>query len=171
MPLLINPGDYITASIAQQSANQWTISLHDITTGQNYQTNVTYASTLSSAEWIEEMPVIGRYFIHLDNFGSVQLNALSTVKDGTALTPAQANAQSIVMVNHSGQALAQPSALGSDGASFTVTRTASMSTQIGSFFVRTGVRRVVIGVHGFQPSYRSHGRGRFSGGFGHRFAE
>jgi hypothetical protein len=167
--LPINPGDSITASIAQQSANQWTIFLRDITTGQNYQTNVTYAASLSSAEWIEEMPVLGRSFIPLDNFGSVQFSALSTVKDGTALTPAQANAQSIVMVNYSDQALAQPSALGSDGASFTVTRTASTPTQIVSPIVRSGWRRVVIGVHGFQPSYRqSHGRGRFSGGFDRR---
>ena len=167
IPHQINSGDSITASIAQQSANQWTISLRDITTGQNYQTNVTYASSLSSAEWIEEMPVQGRYFIPLDNFGSVQFSALSTVKDGTALTPAQANAQSIVMVNHSGQALAQPSALGSDGASFTITRTASTSTQIVSPFVRSGRHRVVIEVHGRQ----SHSRGRFSGGFGQRFGE
>ncbi len=119
------------------------------------------------------MPVLGRSFIPLDNFGSVQFSALSTVKDGTALTPAQANAQSIVMVNHSGQALAQPSALGSDGASFTVTRTASTPTQIVSPFVRSGWRRVVTGVHG-KPFYRqSHGRGRFSGGFGfgQRFGE
>lgn len=171
IPLTINPGDSITASIAQQSANQWAISLRDITTGQNYQANVTYASSLSSAEWIEEMPVLGRSFIPLDNFGSVQFSALSTVKDGTALTPAQANAQSIVMVNHSGQALAQPSALGSDGASFTVTRTASTPTQIVSPFVRSGWRRVVTGVHG-KPFYRqSHGRGRFSGGSGQRFGE
>ncbi len=172
VPLTINPGDSITASIAQQSTNQWAISLHDTITGQNYQTNVTYASSLSSAEWIEEMPVLGRSFIPLDNFGSIQFSALSTIMDGTALTPAQANARSIVMVNHSGQALAQPSALGSDGASFTVTRTASTSTQIVSHFVRSGWRRVVIGVHGFQPFYRqSHGRGRFSGGFGQRFGE
>ena len=172
IPLSINPGDYITASIAQQSANQWTISLSDITTGQNYQTNVTYASSLSSAEWIVEMPVLGRYFIPLDNFGSVQFNALSTVKDGTTLTPAQANAQSIVMVNQIGQVLAQPSELGSDGASFTITRTASTSTQLGTPFVRSGLRRVVIRGHGFQSSNRqSHSRGRFSGRFEQRFGE
>ena len=172
IPLMINPGDSITASIAQQSANQWTISLRDVSTGQNYQTNVTYASSLSSAEWIEEMPVLGRSFIPLDNFGSVQFSNLSTVKDRTSLTPAQANAQSIVMVNSNRQALAQPSALGSDGASFTITRTASTSTQIGFPFVRSGLRIVVIRVHGTQPYYRqSHGRGRFRGGFGRRSGE
>ncbi len=172
IPLTINAGDSITASIVQQSTNQWAISLHDTTTGQNYKTNVTYASSLSSAEWIEEMPVLGRYFVPLDNFGSVQFSALSTVKDGTVQTPAQANAQSIVMINYRGQALAQPSALGNDGASFTVTRTASTPTQIVSHFVRSGRHRVGIGVHDFQPFYRqSHDRGRFSSGFNQRFGE
>jgi len=169
IPLTINPGDSITASIVQQSANQWTISLSDSTTGQNYQTTVTYTASLSSAEWIEEMPVRGRSFIPLDIFGSVQFSALSAVKDGTALTPAQADAHSIVMANYLGQALAQPSALGSDGASFTVTRTSSMSIQTVSPSVRTGWRKVVTGDHGFRPFYRqSHGRGRFNGGSGQR---
>ncbi len=159
VPLTISPGDSITASIAQQSANQWTISLSDSTTGQNYQTTVTYAASLSSAEWIEEMPVRGRTFIPLDNFGSVQFSALSAVKDGVSLTPAQANAHSIVMINSLDQVLAQPSALGSDGASFTVTRTSSTSTQIVSPSVRTGWRIVVTGGHGSRPFYRQgHGR-------------
>jgi hypothetical protein len=172
IPLTINPGDSITASLTQQSANIWTISLHDISTGKNYQTNVTYASSLSSAEWIEEMPFLGRSFMPLDNFGSVQFSDLSTVKDGSTLTPSRADAQSVVMINGSGQALAQPSALGSDGAGFTVTRTDSISTQIGSLLVRSGSRRVVIRVHGFQPNYRQrHNGGRSGNGFGHRFGE
>jgi hypothetical protein len=159
IPLTINPGDSITASIVQQSADQWTISLSDSTTGQNYQTTVTYTASVSSAEWIEEMPVSGRTFIPLDNFGSVQFSALSAVKDGVTLTPAQANAQSIVMINSLDQVLAQPSALGSDGASFTVTRTSSTSTQIVSPSVRTGWRIAITGGHGTRPFYRqSHGR-------------
>ncbi len=164
IPLTISPGDSITASIVQQSANQWTISLSDKTTGQDYQTTVTYTASLSSAEWIEEMPVRGRSFIPLDNFGSVQFSALSAVEDGTTLTPAQANAHSIAMVNYLGQAIAQPSALGSDGASFTVTRTDSNSTQAVSPSIRIIERRVVTDNHGSGPFYRrSHGRGRFNG--------
>ncbi len=168
IPLTINPGDSITASISQQSANQWAVSLIDSTTGKNYETTVTYTSSLSSAEWIEEMPVLGRSFIPLDNFGSVQFSALSTIKDGSLLTPAQASAQPIVMVNSLNQVLAQPSALGSDGASFTVTRTASTPTQTITPQSRTAGRRVVISVHGFQPrSRQGEGKGRF----GDRFRE
>jgi hypothetical protein len=166
IPLTISPGDSITASIVQGAANQWKISLNDITTGQSYQTNVTYTSSLSSAEWIEEMPVRGRSFIPLDNFGTLQFSSLSTVKDGTELTPAQANAVSMVMVNNLDQVLAQPSALGSDGAGFTVNRTSSTSTQSVSPFVRIGGRRA--GVHNYG---HSHGGRRFSGGFDQRFED
>ncbi len=168
IPLTISPGNSITASISQQSANQWAISLIDSTTNQNYETTVTYTSSLSSAEWIEEMPVLGNSFIPLDNFGSVQLSALSTIKDGASITPAQANAQPIVMVNSLNQVLAQPSALGSDGASFTVTRTASTSTQTVSPTSRTG-RRIVI-VHAFTPhSRQGHGMRRSGDGYRERF--
>ncbi len=152
-PLTISAGDSITASISKQSTDQWVISLLDSTTGKNYETTVTYTSSLSSAEWIEEMPVLGNSFIPLDNFGSVQFTALSTIKDGAFLTPAQAGAQSVVMVNSLNQVLAQPSTLGSDGASFTVTRTASTPTQTITPQSRTG-RRVVI-VHNFSVTRTS----------------
>ena len=113
------------------------------------------------------MPVLGNSFIPLDNFGSVQFSALSTIKDGNSLTPAQASAQPIVIVNSLEQVLAQPSALGGDGASFTVTRTSSTSTQTISPVSRG--RRVLVVVHGFAPhSRQGHGR-RFGEGFGGRF--
>lgn len=159
IPLTISSGDSITASVVQQSSNQWTISLEDVTTGQNYTTSVTYISSLSSAEWIEEMPVSGRYFIPLDNFGSVQFSDLSTVKDGKELTPAQADARSIVMINILDQVMAQPSNLGTDGASFAVNRTSVMPSRTVSPYVSTGWRRA--GGHGYNPLYRQgHGMGR-----------
>ncbi len=166
IPLTISPDDSINASVIQQSANQWTISLNDITTGQDYQTNVTYTSSLSSAEWIEEMPVQGRFFIPLDNFGSMQFSGMATVKDGTELTPAQASAVSMAMVNNLDQVVAQPSALGSDGASFTITRTTSESGQSVSHYGKSGWRR--ISVHSHQPFHRQ-GRGRYSSGYEQRF--
>ena len=59
--LSVGPGDTISASIKQLSLGSWTISISDLTTGQNYFTSVSYGasdSTLnSSAEWIEEDPM------------------------------------------------------------------------------------------------------------------
>jgi len=124
----VRGGDSITVSIAQQSTNQWQISFTDTTNGQTYSTTVSYASSLSSAEWIEEAPTDGRRELPLDNFGSVQFSGGSTTENGNAVTISQANTQAITMVNLSRQPLATPSALGSDGASFTVTRSSAVST-------------------------------------------
>jgi hypothetical protein len=44
------------------------------------------------------------------------------MKDGRTVTPAAASATAVTMVNQAGKQLAIPSALGPDGASFSVTR-------------------------------------------------
>jgi hypothetical protein len=122
--LPVGPGDSVSVSIAQQSDGTWQIVIKNVTSGQTYQTSVTYTSCRCSAEWIEEAPAVGRRsLLPLDDFGSVQFTAATTVKDGQQISIAQANGRPITMTNTAGQALAQPSSLGSDGASFTVTRT------------------------------------------------
>ncbi len=158
--LTVNPGDSITASIAQPTTGQWTISLKDNTTGQSYQTSVAYNSSLSSAEWIEEMPVVGRGFISLDQFGTVQFTSAWTIENGTQVSLTGSNAQQMTMINSQRQALAQPSTINSDGASFSVARTTAPATQsvVGA---RGGYGRTGIGVNGYQPhrqSFRGHGR-------------
>jgi hypothetical protein len=85
---------------------------------------VTYASSTSSAEWIQEAPTAGKGgVVLLDRFGTVRFTNASTVKDGKTVTPAMAGATAVTMVNNkTGVTLATPSALGADGASFSVTR-------------------------------------------------
>ena len=141
----INPGDSITASITQQQNDQWSISLRDNTNGQNFQTTVTYSSSLSSAEWIEEMLSArrGRSFVPLDNFATVQFSDASTVKNGTMMNLAQAGAENITMMNGR-QILATPSAISSDGSTFAVTRTSVTSMPMPSIrhsFGRRGWHR------------------------------
>jgi hypothetical protein len=140
----VNPGDSITASITQQQNNQWSISLRDNTNGQNFQKTVTYSSSLSSAEWIEEMlSARRRSFIPLDNFGTIQFSDASTVKNGTTMNLAQAGAEEITMMNGR-QVLATPSTISSDGATFAVTRTSVTSTpSIRHSFGRRGWHRYV----------------------------
>jgi len=129
VPLVVNPGDKVTVSLKLLSDTTWSISLADTTTGQNYQTTVQYTSTRSSAEWIEEAPSAGRGgAVPLDNFGTVAFTNGSAVKDGQTQTIAQTGAQAITMVGAGRQALAEPSALGADGASFSVTRTSATAT-------------------------------------------
>jgi hypothetical protein len=129
VPLAVSPGDSVTVSIAQQSGSTWLITMTDTTTGQSYQRTVQYDSSLSSAEWIEEAPSAGRGGpVPLDDFGTVQFTGGAAVKDGQSVTIAQAGARAITLVGAARQALAQPSALGADGASFSVARTAAAAS-------------------------------------------
>ncbi len=124
VPLNVNAGDTISVSITQQSTGTWQILIRDATNNQSWQKSVTYQSSLSSAEWIEEAPSAGRRTIlPLDTFGSVTFTAGSTVENGQTRTIAQAGGQPIMMDAGAGQALAQTSALAANGSSFTVTRT------------------------------------------------
>jgi hypothetical protein len=117
VPLTVNAGDTITVSITEQS------SIVDATSGGTYSGNVTYASSGSSAEWIEEAPSSGRGVVLLDRFGTVQFTNASAVDNQQTVTAAAAGATPVTMINGSGVQLATPSALGTGGASFSVTRT------------------------------------------------
>jgi hypothetical protein len=138
IPITVNPGDSISASITESAANEWTIS---------------YNSSGASAEWIEEMPSQGNNaFIPLDNFGALQFSATLAARNGQTLTAAQLGAQAMTMVNAGGQSLAVPSGLGSDGASFIVSRSsASPPTSTSVPYGRKGWTRIGVGVRGFGP--------------------
>jgi len=124
VPLNVSAGDSISVSITQKSNSTWQIVIHDTTSDQLFQKNVTYRSSLSSAEWIEEAPAGRHRVLPLDNFGSVTFTKGSTVRNGQKRNIEQAGAQPIILYGATRQALdlAVPSTLGSDGASFTVTR-------------------------------------------------
>lgn len=116
----VSPNDSMTASISEVSVGQWIISITDQTDGESYTTTVAYASSLSSAEWIEEDPSFSfRRQIPFDNFHEASFAGGSTVANGVAVNIAASTAQPVTMVGK-GQAVAVPSAIGSDGASFTV---------------------------------------------------
>src|SRR5579862_4353119 len=127
VPLPVSPGDSVSVSISEQSPGQWLVNLKDSTSGQSYQVTEQYNSSHSSAEWIEEAPSGGRQQVPLDNFGTVSFSDASAVKNGQTVTPAQASAQPITMIDFSRQPAATPSALGSDGKTFSVSRTGSIS--------------------------------------------
>jgi len=128
IPLNITPGDSVTVSLTDDGANEWHLSFRDSTTGGDYETNISYASSASSAEWIEEMPSLDDgTLMPLDMFTPVQFSNAYTVSNGTRDTIAQSDAVETAMGNGQGTIIATPSALGADGASFTVTRTSTSS--------------------------------------------
>ena len=89
---------------------------------------MSYASSRTSTEWVEESPAVGRSLLQpLDNFGSVTYTGAGTVKDGKTDSVSTAG----------GQPLAQPSKRVRGGSSFTVTRTgaAAPRTSPGTGYV------------------------------------
>jgi hypothetical protein len=127
VPLAVEPGDSVTVSITEQGAGTgvWQISMKNNTSGQSYQTSVHYASSESSAEWIEEAPTGSRGVLPLDQFNSVSFSSASAVQNGQTVDLTQAGAQAITMLNGNDAALAVPSGIGSDGSSFSVARTSA----------------------------------------------
>jgi len=126
--LTVKSGDSVTVTISQQTTpSQWLIKFNDNTTNQSYQTTVTYSSSTSSAEWIEEAPSNGRSVLPLDNFGTIKFTNGSTTQNGSQVSIGSSNAHLVTMLNVAGQALATPSALGSDEASFSISRSTAVS--------------------------------------------
>jgi peptidase A4-like protein len=136
VPLQVHAGDSVTVDISEQSDNEWLIQFTNNTTGQTYETTQQYSSSHSSAEWVEEAPSGGRgRVLPLDNFGSIQFTNGTATKNGQSVTIADAGARAITMLGSNNQAMAVPSELGPDGASFTVSRTdAPARTATGSGF-------------------------------------
>ncbi len=118
----ISAGDNLSASINETSTNYWDITLTDITTGQVFQTNVSYDSSNSSAEWIEEDPAINGNVVALDNFGSVTFSQASTTANNTSVDLLNSSPSSITMVNSAGQPIVKPSSINSSGNGFTLTQ-------------------------------------------------
>jgi hypothetical protein len=140
VPLAVKPGDSVTVSINEQGAGsgRWQIAFKNNSTGQTYQTSVHYVSTQSSVEWIQEAPSGPNGILPIDNFGTVAFSAASATQGGQTVDLAQANAQPISLLGTSGQPLAVPSGIGSDGSSFSVTRTAAAVTTTPSVTPRRG---------------------------------
>jgi hypothetical protein len=123
VPLTVLPGESVTVSVDQQSGDTWLIAFTNLTSGQTLQRTLQYSSSLSSAEWIEEAPSTRRRVLPISQFGSLTFSSASAVRDGQSLTIADLGAQAISLVDNVGRALAIPTPLNPDGASFTVSRT------------------------------------------------
>lgn len=127
--LAVKPGDSVTVTISEQGSNQWLIDFQNHTTGESYQTTVQYASSLSSAEWIEEAPSVGHRIVPIDNFGTIQFSGGSAVENGKSVTIAQSGAQPVTLTDGRGAAVATPSVLTPDGQGFSVSQSTSAAPQ------------------------------------------
>ncbi len=103
----VSPGDEMSASIEETSANRWFISIEDVTKGWTATGTFSYtAGRASSAEWITERPYTetSRTLATLADFGSVRfdnLRANGAAVATAALTPVE-------MANPTGKIVAYP---------------------------------------------------------------
>lgn len=143
--LTISPGDIINATIkaVPGETNEWNITLIDETTGKGFDIVVSYSSSQLSSEWVEERPEICSYSCSLttladfntayygeDNTGIPNTN-FADMGSNTVPISGLPGLTSVTMVSQSGSKLtmlAQPSALRSDGTSFTVSTPAPVTT-------------------------------------------
>jgi hypothetical protein len=99
----VQPGDRLSASITQTAATQWTISMSNITSGQTFSKSVTYNSSFSSAEWIEEDPSYqDGSLVLLDNFRTTQFSNAFTTANGNTLSASAIGASPITLVGSGG---------------------------------------------------------------------
>ena len=114
------------------TAHLWTINVTDTTTAQTFQTNVTYASSQLSAEWIVERPSTtgfgGSRVTSLADFGNATFTDCAASVDAVTGAVNSFPVEELVMYSTVGNPPAQltdVSDLTPDGTSFTVTYLAS----------------------------------------------
>jgi Peptidase A4 family len=114
----VEPGDNVSVSITEVSANQWSIDVADPTEGWTWSKTVKYTSSESSAEWILEAPTVEAQTT-LANVGTVHFGPTSTyTAGGQTNTIAEGDPTEIVLSPGTGVDEATPSAIAADGQSF-----------------------------------------------------
>src|SRR6185437_1344120 len=94
VPLAVQSGDSITATLTEESPGEWLVDIRDNTSGNEYTKTVAYNSSHSSAEWVEEMVSNGDgSFRPLDSFGSVGFTGAAATVNGTSKNLTQLGAQ------------------------------------------------------------------------------
>jgi hypothetical protein len=133
----IAPGDKFSASVTYEGDNEYTVAITNDTTGQYFTKEVSFKGAdgsgkppRNSAEWIEEMDGNELSDFGVDSFGEFYTGVsggTDSATDSTVSGPitdfGSAVQESITTKNGSSgsKETAVPSALASDGASFTVT--------------------------------------------------
>lgn len=121
--MTVSPGDSVSSTITELSAGSWKISFSDQTANETFSLTVSYASSESSAEWIEEDPSYANgSLVPFATFGSVSFSSGTATTQSGGLSIAASNASPITLVTSTGKAIAVPSKLTADGGGFTVTQ-------------------------------------------------
>jgi hypothetical protein len=116
----VNPGDKITVSISNAGGDTWEISLSDAG-NWSWSTSVVYASSGSSAEWIQEAPSLEGLQTLPADVGTVSFGATSTFTEGGSTNTIAEGSPTLIDESPVGEVNeATTSPLASDGQSFNV---------------------------------------------------
>lgn len=129
--MTVSPGDLIQSHIflvsgSYGSAQTWDIYLNDTSLGEHFFKQVSYSSSMLSAEWIEERPAISGSLTTLANFGTADYGQAYTAISGTNAAVIGGTSGSIssfshtnlTMVKRNGSVLSTPGPLTGNGTSF-----------------------------------------------------
>jgi hypothetical protein len=122
LPMSITPGDSVSVVIRETSTNNWNLSFRNNTTNAQIDRDIGYVSSHSSAEWIEEAPVVSGTQAELANFNTVNFTHTTFTDNGIHTNLGEVRVSKMTMINHNTQAIAAPSEIGPDLASFSVQR-------------------------------------------------
>lgn len=117
--LPVQAGNIMSAEV-QYVGNKFVLTLKNVTTGQTFTTTQKSNGQRQSAEWVMEAPWSGSV-LPLANFGTIAFSSASATLNNHAGTVKDFPSDQITMTDSSGNPKASPSALSTDGGSFTVT--------------------------------------------------
>ena len=134
--MIISPGDVMTGTVTSTGGGSFTLALFDATTGSSFtKTSSSASAQRYSAEVVAEAPSSGSTVLPLANFGTAHFTDCAF--NGK---PISAFAYNQIDLASGSTTLAATSALGADGASFSVTSYPSSipATTVTGFSPRSG---------------------------------
>lgn len=103
----VKPGDVMTAAVKKVSGTTWSIRITDTTSGKSFSAQKRYTGAGTSAEWIQERPLVNGALATLAHYGKVVFDPLTANGASANLKPAGR----ILMLNAAGtKILSNPSA-------------------------------------------------------------
>ncbi len=121
--LEVKAGDTVAADVKYTDANNFLLTLNNLTTGRSFSTTQQATAQRQSAEWIVEAPSSDSGVLPLANFGSVQLSGATVTLNGKSGSISGGIGQygALTMVTADAATVkAQPSGLSRGGRDFSV---------------------------------------------------
>jgi hypothetical protein len=121
--LHVRSGDLIMASLSlvSQNASTWSIEINDVTRGEQFKKIVVYNSSMQSAEWILERPLVNDAISTLANFGNATFTECKATISGVTGTLGNFSYVQLIMHENGDTPLVSVSPINEMGSGFTVT--------------------------------------------------